>query len=534
MKLKISADGKVREIDLADGQYVVGRAPECDIRIRHDKVSRHHASLRVEGEQLFVRDMGSTHGTDVDGVPVGGEERAVPPSTILHVADVELWREEFPRVDSPPRMLFSQDSQLATRRYQISEVNLTGTARDRIGKMFSGFLALMASRGDPESLETEACEFVSRWVKAERVVLLGDHGPGTPLTPRARWIHGKDPGDRLRLSSSILDLVHRDRHSVLIEDATADPRTRLQDTVVALGLRTAMAAPLFDHERVRGILYVDSTSPHVRYRAEDLQVLTVTAQAVAVKLSNHWYEHELRLAAHLQRGMLPRALHVHPGYEMAAHHVMCLAVGGDLYQVLPRPDGTVLLALGDVAGKGMPAALAMGTAVGLLRLLAEVGGPLRELTTLLHRHLYRALRGERFLTLFLGELEPESGRLSYVNHGQDYPIVVRANGAVERLEATGVPLALLESIEVTPCEAHLNPGDLLAVFSDGISEATTGGADFFDVERLEPILRDLHDQPLDRVCARVRDAIDAFLGGSAPGDDVTLILLRRKATEPTG
>ena len=335
--------------------------------------------------------------------------------------------------------------------------------------------------------------------------------------------------DRLRLSSQVLDLVLHERRSILIEDAATDPRTPTPQSMEDRCIRSAMAAPLLDNQRVRGILYVDSRAPAARFDADDLLVLTVTANAVAMKLSNHTMRQELTIAAEIQQTMLPPKVQVpHHGYEMAAHQEMCLEVGGDLYHCLQRPDGKCLVALGDVAGKGIPAALAMSASMSLIRVLAEIGGSLAEVAMQLNRQLFQSMPARQFLTMFLGELDPATGHFLYVNHGHQPPILVRTDGTIEKLESTGLPVGLFEVVEVGVAEVQLNPGDLLAMYSDGIPDATSDGTIFFGDDQMGCTLQECREQPLASICMRIRDQVDTFLGSSGPPDDMTLVLLRRR------
>lgn len=522
--LHVFWDGEPHSFDLQDGEYTVGRAG--DIKIPKDQVSKRHAKLRVVGQRLYVADLGSRNGTRINGAPVGADETEAPLDAEVQFAQVRAVR--FLEATPPTPLLFSNGSDIWTRDSYHPEQGFSGAAATRIVDMLSLLFELMGSNLEPEALESAACEFVSRCVEADRVVLLEDAGPGSPLVPSARWVNGDDGDDRLRLSSVVVNLVRRERRSVLIEDATRDPRTRESASVLDLRLRTAMAAPLFDNERVRGILYVDSKAPSARYSADDLQVLTATANAVAIKLRTRTYEESMRIAAEIQCKLLPVELCVSPDYEMHAHQEMCLAVGGDLYHCLLRPNGTQLVALGDVAGKGMPAALAMGTTMGLLRALAGVTETLEDLTRHLHRLLLDGLPPEQYVTLFLGELDRETGLLRYTNQGQEYPILVRSNGDIEKLESTGPPLALLDPIQVQPTTAQLERGDLLALFSDGIPEATFDGSTYFGLEALEAVLQQHHRAPLPEIAHLVVGAVNSFIGGAMHSDDVTLLLLRRR------
>ncbi|HXV14248.1 MAG TPA: GAF domain-containing SpoIIE family protein phosphatase, partial [Candidatus Krumholzibacteria bacterium] len=323
--------------------------------------------------------------------------------------------------------------------------------------------------------------------------------------------------------------VLRGRDSVLVANPLEDPRFGGQQSIMALSLRSAMAAPLFDNERVRGILYVDTTDPRVRYTQADLEVLTAAANAVAVKLRNLSLEEEIGTAARIQRSMLPDAVRVPEGYEVDAHQVMCRAVGGDLYFVGARPDGSVLMALGDVTGKGMPAALAMSAATVAIGLLADIEGDVKMLAGRLHRQLFKSLAEEQFITLFIAELDPGTGRLRYVNAGHEPPLVVRRDGTLELLESTTLPMAMIESIPLDAKETTLAPGDSVAVFSDGIPEATTDGENFLGLDGVKDALVTHRAESLPALRERVVALVERFLAGGRASDDVTLLMLRRAA-----
>jgi sigma-B regulation protein RsbU (phosphoserine phosphatase) len=272
---------------------------------------------------------------------------------------------------------------------------------------------------------------------------------------------------------------------------------------------------------------VDTANPSTRYTPEDLQVLTATANAVAVKLRSLSLEKEMRTAARIQQSMLPKDLATPPGYELEAHQVMCRAVGGDLYHCIQRPDGKLFFALGDVSGKGMPAALAMAATIVLVGLLGEIGGTLEEVVRHLQHHLYRSIASDQYVTLFFGELEAVTGRLQYVNAGHEPPLLFRAGGELELLETTTTPVAMFDHLKVESRETQLQNGDLLAVMSDGIPEATTDGVRFFEEELVRDILLENRSKPLPEIRGALISAVEAFLKEEPVSDDVTLLLLRR-------
>ena len=206
----------------------------------------------------------------------------------------------------------------------------------------------------------------------------------------------------------------------------------------------------------------------------------------------------------------------------------CRGVGGDLYHFLPRKDGRWLLVLGDVTGKGMPAALAMSSGMSLLSMAAELVDELDRLGEVLHRKLFECLSAEQFITVFAGELHPMSGEMTYLNAGHDHPLIARAGGGLEELASAGMPMGLLPMNPLQVLKAKLEPGDLMAIFSDGIPEATQDGETFLGRESLEKILVEMRTAPLEEIRDRILEAVDGYLAGRPASDDVTLMLVRRE------
>jgi sigma-B regulation protein RsbU (phosphoserine phosphatase) len=269
----------------------------------------------------------------------------------------------------------------------------------------------------------------------------------------------------------------------------------------------------------------------VRYSGPTLRA-HATANAVAVKLRNLSLEEEIGTAARIQRAMLPSGVYVPEGYEIDAHQVMCRAVGGDLYFVGLRPNGRALIALGDVTGKGMPAALAMSAAIVSIGLLADIESDVYTVAMRLHRQLFRSLSREQFVTLFLGELDLQSGKLVYINAGHEPPLVVHNDGTMQEVESTTMPFAMIEEIPLETREMTLQPGDTMAIFSDGIPEATTTGDKFLGLNGVKEILVTHRHEPLPTIRDHIVKIVEGFLAGGPASDDVTLVMLRRLAAHP--
>lgn len=528
IEVQIVWGGESHSFSLEDGEHAVGRASGCSVQIPVPRVSKQHAQLRVDGESLWVRDLGSTNGTEVNGERIGGAEVEVPAGTLVSFAGAMMRRAGSMSSTAAHRIEMAGNVNTMIR-YNPRE-GYSDAGRDRIVNLSTGLFELLASDENSEEVERAACKFVSQAVRSDRVVMLTDQGEGTTLDATAQWTRNPDERDApLQISRTIVNQVMRERDSVLVSNPLEDQKYAAQQSIMALNLRSAMAAPLFDNERVRGILYVDTSQASVQYGQADLEVLTAAANAVAIKLRNIRFETELETAAKIQRAMLPEKVVSPEGYELDAYQVMCRAVGGDLYHSFRRPDGKVLLALGDVSGKGVPAALAMSAATVLVGLLADLPDDLVELTGHFHKQLFTSLAAEQFITMFLGELDTATGAVHYVNAGHEPPLVLRADGTFDAFDSTGLPIAMIEEVIPAADDGVLHPGDLMAVFSDGIPEATTDGERFLGLEKVKQILVDHRTEPLVKIRERIVAAVAEFLAGEPNSDDVTLLLLRRSA-----
>jgi sigma-B regulation protein RsbU (phosphoserine phosphatase) len=199
-------------------------------------------------------------------------------------------------------------------------------------------------------------------------------------------------------------------------------------------------------------------------------------------------KNDLEIAREIQQAMLPRGAYQGPGVEAFGMTRPANTVGGDFYDILTLPDGRVLLALGDVAGKGSPAALLMALLLAMMRTLVDEGLEGAELAERLNTHIARHAPRSRFVTLFFATFTPLTGELAYVNAGQTPPLVRRANGRFERLTVGGMALGMFESACYDAGRIDLGYGDVLVLYSDGITEAEDPFGTPFDEAGLEKVI----------------------------------------------
>ena len=238
---------------------------------------------------------------------------------------------------------------------------------------------------------------------------------------------------------------------------------------------------------------------------------------------------ELEVAREIQLAMLPRGTYESGDIAVFGVTRPANTVGGDFYDVLPLPDGRLVVTLGDVAGKGSPAALLMALLLAVLRTLADEGlepGPLAERLNL---QICRHSPASRFITLFFAVYDPVTGALTYVNAGQNPPLLRRRNGGYERLASTGVALGMFEASRYAARTTEVAPGDMLVLYSDGITEAENPAGQPFEEAGLEQILTAFEPETPAELGTRVLAAVERHAQRSRFGDDLTILLLKRAA-----
>ena len=236
---------------------------------------------------------------------------------------------------------------------------------------------------------------------------------------------------------------------------------------------------------------------------------------------------DLEIAREIQSWLMPSAAPKVPGFDIAFATRPANTVAGDYYDAFYRPNGRLLLVVADVAGKSVPAALLTATLQASLRTLAALPEPLPELVASVNRYACeQSLQGRRFTTAFLAELDPATGCLTYVNAGHNWPVLRRAGGGVERLEAGGLPLGINAALPYQHGDARLAPGDLLLIFTDGLVEAENGRAAEYGEERMLAVLPKLKDATAGEAIQQVMTSVDAFVGATRQHDDITCLLMR--------
>jgi serine phosphatase RsbU (regulator of sigma subunit) len=322
-----------------------------------------------------------------------------------------------------------------------------------------------------------------------------------------------------------------------------DPTLRSRDSLTSVGVRSALCAPLWlagepgQPDEVIGLVYLDVTKGARSFTEEDLRILTALANLAAAKIQTTYLmeanlekrrlEDEMRRAAEIQSGLLPDAAPHVPGYQLVAASRPCRAVGGDYFDFRPH-GGRLRIALGDVAGKGTGAALLMGILRAAVR--AHWAEPsLIEAITRINGTICQNVPENRYMTFLLAQLEPGSGQLAYVNAGHNPPLLVRTQGAVERLCEGGLVIGMFDNVPYVEGVVTLEPGDVLLAFSDGVTETWNAAGEEFGEQRLAGVVAQNPGMDAAALEVEILRALDKHAAGAKATDDRTLIVLRRTA-----
>jgi phosphoserine phosphatase RsbU/P len=298
--------------------------------------------------------------------------------------------------------------------------------------------------------------------------------------------------------------------------------------------RLSLAVPLSVGGRAEGLLAVGDRASGVPFSEEDRDFAqTLGRQAMAAletvrlhrdSLQKQRRDREMQIAREIQQSLFPQSCPEIPRFEVAAQSTACYEVGGDHYDFIPLDEKRWGLTIADVAGKGAPASILMASVHASLRALAGLSPA--QLADRLNHFLYESTQANKYVTLFYGELDPEEGRLTYVNAGHVPPFWIRRGGPAERLDVGGPVLGLLEGARFETGEVRLAPGDLVAMVTDGVTEALSAGDVEFGDERVEDTLRRGASESAAAIVRQVVGAVEGWTGALGCSDDLTLLVLK--------
>jgi phosphoserine phosphatase RsbU/P len=350
----------------------------------------------------------------------------------------------------------------------------------------------------------------------------------------AKWwtVRNENKNSEIRVSQRIFHHVLDTADAVLFDDAVTHFHSA--DSVLAGSLRSVMCAPLTDPEgKVFGMIQTDSHAAH-RFQKNDLDIFATVATQISLALNfsklhlrtieDALIRKDIEQANTVQRQFLPQSAPKIQGYAFADYYSAARHVGGDYFDYLPLCDGRLAIVLGDVVGKGVPAALTMVKLATEMRTTFEVVTSASAAMTRLNRRL-----ADSFITGVVMILDPKQHVLSIANAGHDSPLLKSATGQLHKFgeDAKGFPISVVDDYEYEEAEVALSPGDTVVVFSDGFIDAeNTAQTNRFGIDRINRIV-ETHTGSAESVTRAIVDEVDVFTSGAPQFDDMCLVSFQR-------
>ena len=547
-------------IEIKGDVTVIGRHPDCDIVLDSNGISRQHAEIRRVGAVFYLADKKSKTKTIVNNGDVRpGQDHPLKPGDRINICDVEFIYHSVPP-GKEPKPKTRDEEMMVTEAGIPDDPNMHTLDASRSSSLAAAVrpeLKLKAILDIARNLSTELRidmvapkildSLVELFPQAERLFLvLVD--PQTERLVRKAFkyrpnkrsnFNGAIPEDEIpmSISRSIVDHVLGKKKAILSQDAGNDKNLPTSASIADLKIRSVMCVPLITPDgKALGILQLD-TSDRKQFQQDDLDVLAAVASQAAIAVQNAALHESLLQAERLscdmkhaqqvQQLFLPQALPKVPGYEFFAHYHPAYEVGGDFYDFINLPNNRIAIALGDVAGKGVAAALMMAKFSGNTRYCILTENAPAPAATELNAMLCEAGIEEKFITMCLSVLDVEKKQLTLASAGHLAVLIRRANGVVEEVgeDITGFPLGIMPDSQYSHVVVDLHNGDVVVIYSDGVTDARSPREELYDTREVRRLLKRVAQAgggPTSVGKAILQD-IREFSAGHPQADDITLI-----------
>jgi sigma-B regulation protein RsbU (phosphoserine phosphatase) len=521
-----------RIVPIAKDAFGIGRRETNDLRLAGSEVSRDHAEIARENGAFVIRDKQSRYGTFVN------DEAVADHRPLVHGDRIRLGRSGgaelvFLLADTGP----NQDKATTTAIGDLRQIAalLDGLRALGSGRVLDDVLALVLD----SAIEVTGAE--------RSFIMLANAVTGELEFKMARGKRQQTlSGTSFATSRKIPEEVFKTGEPKILADLLDGDLANVHMGTVALGIRNVQCVPLklvryvekaeaaIPEERRIGVLYLDSREKGSFLSHSTRGALETLATEAAVAIENaRLYretmekakmEQEMRIAADIQQALLPKGGRVGAFFTLAAASLPCRSIGGDFYDYVDLPGGGFGFALGDVAGKGPPAALLSAMMQGIFAAQAAASDTPCQTIARVNLALYKRGIESRFVTLMYGSLEPD-GRLTYCNAGHNPPLVV-GKGGVRRLETGGPIVGLFEGATYEEETITLTPGEWLIVFSDGVSEALSADGEEYGEARIVASATKHADRAAAEFLQAIFADVRAFTKGAPQSDDITALVLR--------
>lgn len=532
--LVILSSGEQRLVSSPEPSIIIGRRADCDVSIADPVVSRMHAKVFLADGRYFVQDLGSRNGTALNGVPVTQPAELAPGDSITVGATTVV----FEPAKAPPSL----------EERDVSEPALSVSIADEAGsgegmKEAAGFLEAVADvarrvaqNGPVEGLLDSILKLCVERTSAERagVLLVDGHGE---LVPRA-YLSTTSSTSPFAISKSIARKAMQENRGVLIRDVANDKNMRDCESVISLRIRSAICIPLWNGEKTIGVLYLDTSAPNRQFGEMDLHFFSTLSGMIAEKIENailtdiasekQRLDKELAAAREIQSRLFPKALPYIEGYDLAAYNRPCKEVGGDYFDIIAT-GAECGFVIADVVGKGIGPAILMSNLQAMVKSLAAETPDSSRLLKRINADLSGRVGESVFITCCYLVLSPREGVIRYANAGHNPPLLYRRSGEFMSLEASGIPLGIFADSDYGLASVSLNAGDVLLLYTDGVTECVNAQGELFGESGLRSVLERFSHLETGELRAAICSTMDTFRGSVPFNDDVTFVVVKRRA-----
>ena len=543
----VPAQGEPFDHPLGDREIIVGRSSQCDLTIADRFLSRRHARVFPRNGGWAVEDLGSRNGTLLNGHTLDGAHDLAEGDEVQLSGSLLMVRSD--RQDSAVvthdrdlgHTVFKKASELLEMGRSMppsdrSSVDALQRYSDRL-QMLNEVHQAVAQTSDLKTLTDMILARAFEHLAPEEGVILLRTPDGEYREAAHRSLDPK--AGPYQISETLVREVADRGLAALVLDVETDERFSSSESIIGSGIRSLIAAPLQDDKGALGLIVLSSNLHRRQFKDGDLEVLTSIAAVAALRIRNvaltaealerRRMEDELRLARQIQIALLPESLPEVEGYELFSTTVPSRGVSGDFYEIVEREDAEeCVIVITDVSGKGVAASLLTASLEALLVGPIESGLPPDQICAQVNRRLFDRTPPAKYATAILAELQPSTGRLRYTNAGHNPALLVRASGQVEQLAPTGTPIGLLPRCEYASADLTMEPGDLLVLYTDGITEAENPAEEEFGLGRLVEVVLAHKESPLDDLADAIEETLDDFADGVPYADDRTVVMTRRR------
>jgi sigma-B regulation protein RsbU (phosphoserine phosphatase) len=548
--LTLLKDGEAIGYKLDEDVTVLGRAPECQIQLDSNMVSRRHAQVTQDKGSYFVEDLGSGNGTFVNGKRIN-ERTLLRSSDRLKLGPILL------RFESGTEPRTATAASETTAGVEISG-DVSATIVDSADNT-SGFGLLQVqpeaklravidiARGLAGTVDLQKIiplildTLFTIFPQADRgCILLQDAETGN-MVPVAQKHRKPDADETVKLSRTILNKVLSERTGILSADATSDSRFEAAASISSLTIRSMMCVPLLGLDgAAMGVINLDTQNVLSRFTKDDLDLLLAVAGQAALSyesarlLTSHMeklkQDSEMAIARNVQHALLPKTLPQASGYDFFASYDSALAVGGDYYDAMLLDDGKVCLSFGDVAGKGVPASLVMSRISSVVRSTLKYVDDVGVAVGAINNHMCSSAVEGRFVTYILAVVDTQAHELQLTIAGHMSPMIRKADGTIEEFdeESVGIPVGVIEDYPYDVLSRRIAPGETVLFYTDGVSEAMNAKSELYGDKRVRDFLRKSTGSAAE-IGKALLDDVRTHANGRAQNDDITIMIFSRNA-----